>query len=104
MRRPTRESNATAAWKRGGARKLGSEGNRDGKRPLIGASWAQVQCAVVAEGDSSGFGMTVRIVVIAVAVFALLWFAIDSNRFHWTPRATSPVSAASRTTTTTPRP
>jgi hypothetical protein len=48
--------------------------------------------------------MTVRIVVIAVALFALLWFAIDSNRFHWTPRATSPVSAASRTTTTTPRP
>ena len=44
----------------------------------------------MAEGDSSGFGMTVRLVVIAGALFALLWFAIDSNRFHWAPRTTAP--------------
>ena len=71
---------------------------------LIGASWVQAQCASVAEGDTSGFGMTVRLVVVAAALFALLWLAIDTNPFHLAPPAVRPVSALSPTTTTTPRP
>jgi hypothetical protein len=56
------------------------------------------------EADSNAFGMTVRIVIIAVALFALLWFAIDSNRFQRAPRATGPASTVTPTTTTPPGP
>ena len=59
----------------------------------------QAQCASVAEGDTSGFGMTVRLVVVAAALFALLWLAIDTNPFHLAPPAVRPVSALSPTTT-----
>ena len=60
--------------------------------------------AMVDQSDGRGFGMAIVMFVSAAALFALLWLAIDSNRFHVAGRATSAVSAATPATTTTPRP
>jgi hypothetical protein len=65
-----------------------------------------VQDAAVDRDESSGFGMTVKLVLFAAALFALLWTMIDANRFQ-AAGASHPAGVASSsqvTTTTAPPP